>query len=226
MVVMNKINVLLCLIVCWMFPILAYAKPKLTETPTVAVMDFGTHPGAATSDISIANAGKTTSEYVTDSLVKSGRFIVMERDLHQKSLEEERLKTTGLIDPDTAKRIGELLHVDYLIYGNVTDISVSDTGTQVNTFVVGGVTVGTVKAHIIVRMMEIKTGSIIMAAKGEGNSKSSYVKVGTRPMGLVSIGTKTVTQDSVHNALQKGANAAVELLAERLYGKPQDKIEG
>ena len=81
-----------------------------------------------------------------------------------------------------------------------------------------GVTVGTTKAHVILRMMDVSTGDIVMAAKGEGKSKTSYVKAGTKAVGYISIGTKKVTQDSVHNAVQKAAYEAVDILADRLYG--------
>ena len=113
--------------------------------------------------------------------------------------------------------LAAMLGVDYLIYGNVTDVSVSDTGTTIEGS--GGVTVGTTKAHIVLRMMDVSTGDILMAAKGEGKSKTSYVEVGSKNTGVITIGTYTVTYDSVHNAIQKSAADAVNVLVGRLYGE-------
>lgn len=188
------------------------------EHPMVAVTDFGTHQGAATCDINLRNAEQASCEYVIERLVEDGHFAVMDRALVEQRLQADDITAVGLIDPDTARQIGEILGARYLIYGNVNDVSVSATGTELAG---NGVTVGTVKAHIIARMMDVQTGDIVMAAKGEGKSKTSYVKVKTQPVGIITIGTKKVTQDSVHNALQKAAYAAVDLLASRLYGNEE-----
>lgn len=187
----------------------------IEDHAVVAVMDFGTHPGAATCDVALANAEKMTSEYIITKLINDGKLEVMDKDMVKGQLEAAHVKTEGLIDPDSAKIIGETLKCRYIIYGNVNDVSVSDTG--VNTLL-SGVNVCTVKSHIIARIMDVTTGNIVMAAKGEGVSKSSLVDVNTLNAGIT-IGTKTVTQESVHNAIQKAAYNAVEILENRLYGK-------
>ena len=51
------------------------------KTDDVAVMDFGTRPGATTSEISIQNAEYTSSEYVISRLVDRGYFTVKEKEL-------------------------------------------------------------------------------------------------------------------------------------------------
>lgn len=193
----------------------------LENNVRVAVMDFGTHKGAATKEINTANIGRAACEYVIEELVESKRFEVADRDRMQESFQAEGLKTEGIIDPDTAQNIAGKLQVQYIIYGNVSDLTVSDVSTEV---LANGVKVYTITAHIIARMMDIDTGNIIMASKGEGKSKSSFTKVGSPHTGYFMIGTKKVTQDSVHNAVQKAAYAAVDQLIERLYGiKPKRK---
>ena len=82
----------------------------------VAVMDFGTRPGATTAEINIQNAEYTTSEYIISALVKN-KFQVQDKDMVMGMLKEKGFKTTGIIDPDTAKEIGKLLGVRYIIYG-------------------------------------------------------------------------------------------------------------
>ena len=111
----------------------------------------------------------------------------------------------GLIDPDGAKKIGEVLNVHYLVYGNVTDVSIAVEKALVN--------VTTVKAHIVLRIMDVDTGKILTAARGEGSSASSLVG----DENFFYIGTAKVTQTAVHNALQKAAFQAVDILNERLF---------
>ena len=181
----------------------------------VAVMDFGTHPYAVTIDINILNAGKAAHEYILQRLFESQKMDIMDKDLFAAQLAAENLNTTGLIYHDTAQKIGKILGVDYIIYGNVNDVTLSEIGTQVG---IGGVNVCTVKAHIIARIMNVETGEIISMAKGEGKSKSSFVKVQGGEVLTVEVGNTKVTQDSVHNAIQQAAFQTVDVLIGRLYG--------
>lgn len=184
----------------------------------VAVMDFGTHPGAASSDVALLNAEETTSEYIIAKLITDGKMVVVDKDLVKNQLLANNIKITGLIDPDSAKEIGRILNCHYLIYGNVNDVTASTTGTNVFGPIGGGVNICTVKAHVIARIMDVNNGNIIMAAKGEGKSKSSFSEINAIKAGIC-VGTVTVTQESVHNALQKAAYNATSLLTKRLYEK-------
>lgn len=199
----------------------AALPPKDTA---VAVMDFGTRPGATTSEINIHNAEYTSSEYVINQLVKRQYYVVKDKDMVMNKLKAENLKTTGLIDPDTARRIGQMLGVRYIIYGNVVNVSVSDTGTEIMYNIGGGVNVCTVKAHMLGRMMDVETGDILMAVRGDGKSKSSFVKLraGNNLLNthVITIGTKKVTMDSVHNAIQKGAEQMVDNMITVVTGIP------
>lgn len=180
----------------------------------VAVMDFGTHPNAVPIDINILNAGKAANEYILQRLFESHKMDIIDKDLFAAKFAEENLNTTGLINPSTAQKIGEILGVDYIIYGNVNDVTLSEMGAQVG---IGGVTVCTVGAHIIAKIMDVKTGEIISAAKGEGKSKSSFVKATGGEILTVAVGKTKVTQDSVHNSLQKAAFQTVDVLLKRIY---------
>ena len=192
-----------------------FAAP-IEETASIAIMDLGTHEGAVPHEISILNAGKASSEYLIQRLFQVGKFNLMDRRLVEDKILAANLNTTGLIDPDTAKKIGKILGADYLVYGNVNDVTLSETGASTAGIGIDLSTV-TVKAHIIVRVMEIKSGRIIGMAKGEGLSKGSFVRIKGGEIVTVSVGRLKVTQDSVHNALQKSAFATVDKLIKQLY---------
>ena len=189
---------------------------QIVEDASIAIMDLGTHEGAVPHEISILNAGKASSEYLIQRLFQVGKFNIMDRTLVEEKIRESNLNTTGLIDPDTAKKIGDLLGADYLVYGNVNDVTLSETGASTVGIGLDFSTI-TVKSHLIVRVMEIKTGQIIGAAKGEGSSKGSFVRVKGGEFATISIGRMKVTQDSVHNALQQAAFATVDKLIKQFY---------
>ena len=180
----------------------------------VAVMDFGTHPRAVTIDINILNAGEAAREYIIQRIFESQKVEVVDQYTMEAAIKAYNLYTKGIIDPDTASQLGELLGVRYIVYGNVNDVTLSEIGTKIG---IGGVTVCTVKAHIIARVMDVETGEIITAAKGEGKSKSSFVKVEGGDVAVVKVGSVTVTQDSVHNAIQKAAFQTVDILIKNIF---------
>jgi len=212
---MGKVLNIAFMMVMLLTPLWTLEAAELMDKPTVAVMDFGRHVGATTDDIVFENTDKTSSDYIIEALVESGKYDVVDKDLLAEKLMQENLNTKGIIDPDTARRIGEVLGVRYIIYGNVNDVTGSSTGVQIYD---NGADVYTVKAHIIARMMDVTTGDIVMAAKGEGKSKSSTAKVGTDRLGYITIGTAKISQVSVHNSIKKAAYDMVDKLTERLFG--------
>ena len=190
-----------------------FAAPQITKDMSIAVMDLGTHEDAVPHEINILNAGKASSEYLIQRLGQLG-LNVTDRTFVEEKFRAANLNTTGLIDPDTAKKIGELLGVDYLIYGNVNDVTLSETGAMTEGVGLDLSTI-TVKAHVIIRVMKIETGQIIGMSKGEGSSKGSFVKIKGGEILTVSVGRTKVTQDSVLNALQKAAFDSIDKLIKK-----------
>ncbi len=184
------------------------AWTRIEINSTVAVMDFEPHEGTSATNVELLNAEKTSSEYVTNRLAETKKFTVIDRYNFEDDLKD--LDTLGLISPDDAKKIGEILGVKYIVYGNVTDVSVTtDKAAFVN--------VNRVRAHLVIRIMDVETGRIIMAARGQGDSESSFI--GDSEEKFITIGAVKVSQTSVHNALKKASFQAVDILTERLFGK-------
>ena len=178
---------------------------QIEKGVSVGVMDLGVHKGTSDPDVNLIRAEGASSEYVIQRLVETKNFEVKDRTLILNVL--EKFNMLGLIDPDTAKKIGEILGVRYIVYGNVVDVVVEVEKALV--------TVNTVKAHIVIRIMDIETGNILMAAKGEGQSASGFI--GDSEKNFFFIGSTKVSQTAVHNALKKAAFQAVDVLNQRLF---------
>ena len=89
-------------------------------------------------------------------LIESGKLDPIDRSLVEQRSIEEQIDITGLNEPSNARRLGELLGVKYIVYGNVNDVTLSDGGTEILS---SGVTVCTVKAHLSMRMLNVETGA-------------------------------------------------------------------
>lgn len=192
----------------------------IEEPATVAVMDFGVHEGTSEAELEQIEIGKAATEYIALRLLKSGKFNIVDKGMVAEKLSAENIKTDSIIDPTSARRIGEILNVRYIIYGNVLSISL-DSEDKVH-YTDNGIRVDshkdTVKAYIVMRIMDTETGKILMASKGVGDAVTSSSETL-----FITIGTFNVPLRSVHNALQEAAFKAVDLLVERLYGTPKKK---
>jgi len=94
------------------------------------------------SDINgqILPAGSVIAELLINELFKTGRYVIVERKLLSNVLEQHKLNMTGLVDEFTARKVGKLLGVDYIVTGTVIDL-----GTALN---------------VNARTISIETGSI------------------------------------------------------------------
>ena len=100
----------------------------------IAVVDFADINGH------IPPGGAVIAELLIGELFKTGRYDIVERKLLSALLEQHKLNMTGLVNESTARRIGKLLGVDYIVTGTVIDL-----GTALN---------------VNARTISIETGSI------------------------------------------------------------------
>ncbi len=62
------------------------------------------------------------SETLVSELFKTGKFVIVERKLLSSVLEQHKLNMSGLVDESTARKVGKLLGVDYIIAGTLINI--------------------------------------------------------------------------------------------------------
>ncbi|MFH0775720.1 MAG: FlgO family outer membrane protein [bacterium] len=83
---------------------------------TIAIVDFTDLTG------NVSNLGRYLSEELITRLKKTGKFNVIERNLLNKVIEEQKLSLTKLIDPGSAKQLGRILGVDAIVSGTIGDL--------------------------------------------------------------------------------------------------------
>lgn len=175
--------------------------------PRVTVIDFGQLSGAMTGKLNTDKIGMMCVDYIIEALADSGKFFLVDREFVAEKLSGKKFNVSGNIPPSLIREIGEILGVDYLIIGNVFGVGGEQTVLEI---VSNGAKVNSVKACIIARMVDIRTGNIVAMAEGRGESKSSLVKVGKDNLGFITVGTKKVPQVSVHNSVKKATIPLVE----------------
>lgn len=181
---------------------------SVLAAPAVAVMDFGIYQGTAECAMTVDN-GEAASAYIINRLLETKQFDVVDRILIEENIANENIDISGVIDADSGRRIGELLGVPYIIYGNIVDICLDSVGGEVSGI---GLDNNTIISHITLRLMDAKTGNILAVVKGKGESSAAYVKARVTSRDTIKLGNVQVSMDAVHNAVKKAAFDAVDKL--------------
>ena len=169
--------------------------------PTVAVIPFGLK-AAVSRDITLEDA-TIVSDYVYDALVNSGAFDVVERERLKEIMTEQVLGHSGPVDERTAAEFGRLLGAKYIICGSITGLSTRKTTGEV----VGlGVSKSKVFAHVAARCIEVETGRVWLAGRGDGRATNTQLNA---PLRIIRIGTDKVDFEQVHKALEDAADNLV-----------------
>lgn len=207
-----RISIITILIVLFTFSTALAAK--IENNAKITVLNFGTLNNSKINGLNLNETEKALYDYAVECLTDSKQFEVIE--LSEEKLKSHNINPVGIISLDEVKLIGDLLKIKYIICGKLLNITADETDVQI---IENGLALHAVRAQIIVTMIDTETGRIIVATKGEGKSQSSLVKVGTAGIGIVTIGTKSVTQDSVTQSLKKATKQSIDNLIIQLYKK-------
>jgi len=139
----------------------------------IAVSRFDDRSGSGYNHVGVG-----VSDMLTTALVKSGKFVVIERAEFDKVLEEQKLGQSGVVTPESAPKVGKALGVELLVIG-----SVSEFGTKQNTvsggvsIFGGGITKKTARAAVDIRLVNTTTGEVVAAEKEEGSESTTGLSV-------------------------------------------------
>ncbi len=89
---------------------------------TIAVMEFDAHGGSE-------KIGSAIADMLISLLVRSGRFIVLERQSIDIIFKEQTLGQTGTLTEESATEVGKLLGVQSLVVGEILE-AVQQTGSH------------------------------------------------------------------------------------------------
>lgn len=95
------------------------AKMTAKQKTTVAVVEFTDLQGNTT------DFGRFLAEELITRLMEAEKFRVIERQLLNKVITEQKLSLTGVVDPASAKQLGKILGVEAIVVGTVTNLSQS-----------------------------------------------------------------------------------------------------
>ncbi len=143
--------------------------------------------------------GEGIRDMLVDALVKTGKFIVLERGEGLEAIKKElELGQSGLVQPGKAPKPGLLEGADILVVGSIVAFEPNAGGIKggiggivPKVPILGGIKLGKEDAYIVVilRLIDVRTGRIINSTRIEGKASSFSVGglgggiIGTVPLG-------------------------------------------
>lgn len=116
------------------------------------------------------------ADQLTDALIRSNAFIVLERQTLTDVLDEQDLVASGAAAPTEAAAIGQVIGAQILIKGTVTEFE-AEASSRGGGLAIGGFRLGRSKstAHvgIIVRLIDATTAEVLASHYVEGEAESS-----------------------------------------------------
>jgi curli biogenesis system outer membrane secretion channel CsgG len=119
--------------------------------------------------------GRAASDMLTTHLVKTGKFDVYEREKLQAILNEQGLGKSGAVTPQSAAKVGQLLGIQYIVTGAVSEFGRSQKGFGFGGF--GGMKSQTARAVVDARLVNTSTGQIILADNASSSEDFTNVTV-------------------------------------------------
>ncbi|MEW6086752.1 MAG: CsgG/HfaB family protein [bacterium] len=220
---------ILTALVFFIHPLYAAGKKK------ICVMDLedkaeGQHSGWH-------NPGKGMADMLVTALVKSNKFLVIEREQMEKVMNEQSIGQSGAVNPQTAAKIGQILGVSYIITGSITEFGVKESKLGVGNLgrvlsFGGGLDAKTNKAVVALdlRMINTTTAEILKAVKGEGEEKSTGVAIDLDVAPSVDFGKEGFDETVIGKAVRKAVDMAAKEIIESELNEPWTariiKVEG
>ncbi|WP_052055764.1 CsgG/HfaB family protein [Myxosarcina sp. GI1] len=145
------------------------------EKLKVAVLDFDFSSVSDPGLLSIFSGGsKGVSDILVNKLVLNDNYKVIERSQIDAVLREQNLGASGRVDASSAAKIGQILGVQAVIIGSVTQFDLEQKNSGVNVFGIGtGGKKTNAYVRLNVRVIDTNTAEIIMVADGAGTANQS-----------------------------------------------------
>lgn len=118
--------------------------------------------------------GGAIRDILETELAKSGQFILVTRGDLDLILDEQDLAKSGTIKAGTGPKSGEVLGLNAIVTGAVTQFGVKQKSA---TYLIGASKIQTAEATVDIRVIDATTGQIIFADSGTGIYEESSTQV-------------------------------------------------
>ncbi|HTG02311.1 MAG TPA: CsgG/HfaB family protein [Nitrospirota bacterium] len=169
----------------------------------------------------VLGIGEAAADILGTILQKTGRFIVVPQQDINSILSHQRMGATGVINPDTAAKMGEVMGLNAIVTGAVTAYSEAEEGSD---FIVGKSKKQIARVTVDYRIVDTSTGVQILADSGAG----IYEKKVTTVLGAGSKASydSDLRDGALRDALNKAMVNMMKQLSTRKWAGRVAKVSG
>ena len=169
------------------------------------------------------NIGNGIADMLVTSLVESKKFMVIERAELEAILKEQGLGMSGAVTPQSAAKVGQLLGVEMMVTGSISEFGEKKGSVGGGLGRLGGLKLGVSKkaarVAVDIRLVNVNTGEIAMAKSAVGEDKSTgFSKVGVADIDFHNASTWDNTQ--LGKASRKAIEECVEYISDAMKDIP------
>lgn len=165
--------------------------------------------------------GKGVADELVTALMATNRFRLIERAEIDRVLEEQNLGKGGVIDPQSAAKIGKILGVQYLVIGRITEFSTKeddDLLANPNHHNPMGMRIARTTSRVAIdaRLVDATTAEILASVTGTGKKATVNLGLITKEGGVL-FGDKDFKKSDLGKALRQAVNSVARQLAIKAY---------
>ncbi|MBI3006062.1 MAG: hypothetical protein HYY49_11710 [Ignavibacteriales bacterium] len=163
--------------------------------------------------------GQGVADMLATALVKSGKFMVLERQEIDKVIQEQQFGQSFMVTPESAPKVGQILGVELFVVGSVTEFGTKESSIGGNVPLFGGgVTTKKARAVVDIRLVNVNTGEIIAAESEEGEESTTGLSV--RYESIDFSNPSHWNDTDIGQATREAVNGCVELITENMSKIP------
>lgn len=162
------------------------------------------------------------ADQLTDSLIQSGQFVVLERQTLSDVMDEQDLAQSGRMMKSNSAKTGKLTSSQILIKGTVTEFQAKSEGSNSGINMFGlklGSKSGDAHVGLIIRLIDTTTGQVLDSKRVEGKAESGGFEFGV-DIGGIGFDTDSFQKTPMGKATQMAIDEAVEFISSKLKDVP------
>ena len=165
------------------FSAMAQDSPQVKKR--IAVFDFKDETDFGGGWGRYKTVGEGLSDMLTTELVQSGQYKVLEREELDGLLAEQDLGTQGIVTPESAAKLGQVLGVELAVVGSVTEFGYKDQGGDGAVKQIGlGYRNQAAVVGVDVRLINTSTSEIVAAEQVRKSKSVKGLKLNTSKVKL------------------------------------------
>jgi len=206
-------------------PVLAQAKSLEGPKKRVAIMKF---EDKSNGQHGWRRVGDGMTDMIITALVKTKKFIVVERSELEQITREQHLGQSGAVTAGTAAKLGHLIGASVIVTGSVTEFGMNKKKYKVGNLGSvfssvgggGGIERETARVALDLRFVDTTTGEILSSEEANGSKSSTGLDLNLSKLPSLDLGAAGFDSTTIGKATREAVNDAVKKISEQADKTP------